>query len=164
MDRPPPWKCRTCRERKVVPIETDYTAEMEHDGRAYQVTVKNLRILECENCHARTLPDEAEAKLAEALRYQAGLLMPSQIRESREKLGLSQAVLAEYLRVAPETVNRWEKGGQIQQRAMDLLLRAFFDLPSFRHYLGMRSPSETGDLVTNANTPTGPVEPVPGHS
>ena len=31
-----------------------------------------------------------------------------------------------------------ERGGQVQQRAMDLLLRAFFDVPEFREYLGCR--------------------------
>src|SRR5262245_1930245 len=127
MERPYPWKCRTCRERKVNPIMVpSYSAEMEHDGRAYTVTVRDLDVLECEACHARMLPDAASKRLTEALRREAGLLMPAEIRRKRELLGLSQKLLANHLNVAAETVSRWETGAQIQQRAMDLFLRAYF--------------------------------------
>ena len=45
------------------------------------------------------------------------------------------------LRVAKETVSRWETGAQIQQRAMDLLLRLFFDIPEVRRQLGRDWPT-----------------------
>ena len=57
--------------------------------------------------------------------------------QKRESLGLTQKQLANLLRVADATVSRWETGGQIQQRSMDLLLRAFSDIPALRQYLGM---------------------------
>jgi transcriptional regulator with XRE-family HTH domain len=61
--------------------------------------------------------------------------MPSQITEGRKRLKLTQAELANYLKVAEESINRWEKGRQIQQRSLDLLLRAFFNLPEFQRFL-----------------------------
>lgn len=113
MNRPYPWKCHTCREVKVRPVVTDYSAAMEHDGRVYQVVVDDLEILECEACLTRVLPDAAHDRLEDKLREQAGLLTPGQIRRNREALGLSVKELANRLAVAEPTVARWESGGQI---------------------------------------------------
>jgi DNA-binding transcriptional regulator YiaG len=44
----------------------------------------------------------------------------------------TQKELAVQLAVAEATLSRWETGGQIQQRAMDKLLRLFFGLPAVR--------------------------------
>ena len=128
-------KCRTCREKSVRQIVTDYTVEMEHDGRAYEVTVQNAELFECESCRARSLTDSTRKKLGYALRKKAGLLLPDEIRDQRKRLGLNQEQLAKYLKVAKETVSRWETGGQIQQRPMDLLLRIFFGVPAVRLWL-----------------------------
>src|SRR5206468_3107983 len=86
--RPYPWKCRVCRERAVNPVVVDYTAELEHDGRVYPVTVNGLEILRCEKCGAQQLPDAAQGRVFDALRHQAGLLTPAQITAGREALGL----------------------------------------------------------------------------
>jgi putative zinc finger/helix-turn-helix YgiT family protein len=120
---------------------------MEHDGRAYAISVPQLEILECQKCKTRVLPDEAHGKLVDALRIAAGLLTPAEIRERRKQLGLTQEQLANFLRVAKETVSRWETGGQIQQRAMDLLLRAFFDVPELREYLQQPVPPSRRDAT-----------------
>jgi putative zinc finger/helix-turn-helix YgiT family protein len=159
MTRPFPWKCRKCRELSVRPVTVDYTTEMDHDGRPYTVTVPQLEILECTCCHARSLPDEAFARLAEALRRQVGLLTPEEIRAGREQLGLTQKQLASHLRVAESTVCRWETGAQIQQRVMDLLLRAYFNLPALRQYL-KRLQREGEELTQEGKTTTS----VPGEA
>lgn len=135
MTRPFPWKCRNCGERAVQPIRVDYATEMEHDGRPYALTVPNLDILECEQCHNRTLPDEAFAQVIAALRAEADLLTPEAIREHRKRLGLTQEEFANYLRVAKETVSRWESGKQIQQRAMNDFMTVFFNVPEAREFL-----------------------------
>lgn len=135
MTRPYPWKCRSCGKPSLSPTVVDYPAEMEHDGRAYSFVVPQLEILECSSCHNRVLPDEALARVTGELRSQAGLLAPQEIRDRRKSLSLTQEQLANYLKVAKETVSRWETGGQIQQRAMDLLLRLFFDLWEVRAWL-----------------------------
>ncbi len=134
MARPFPWKCRTCGEQKLTPTVVDYRVDMEHDGRLYALTVPDLEILQCTSCGARVLPEEAHTKITDALRASAGLLTPAEIRQYRDRLGLTQKQLAAYLKVADATVSRWETGGQIQQRAMDLLLRGFFDVPELRRY------------------------------
>ena len=130
-----PLLCGNCRERAVVPVRVEYTAEMEHDGRRHVVSVPDLDILECRNCQTRRLTDQAYERLNDALRDNAGLLRPAQIRENREKLGLTQKQLASHLGVADATLSRWETGGQIQQRSLDRLLRLFFGFEEVRNVL-----------------------------
>jgi putative zinc finger/helix-turn-helix YgiT family protein len=134
--KPFPWKCRTCREVAVSRERIVYATEVEHDGRAYPVTLPDLEVLRCARCGATVLDDEANRRISEAFRSAAGLLAPAAIRRHREALGLTQKQLATFLDVAESTLSRWETGAQVQQRAMDKLLRAFFDLPEFRRYLG----------------------------
>ncbi|MGO9598691.1 MAG: helix-turn-helix domain-containing protein [Isosphaeraceae bacterium] len=120
-------RCISCRERAVAPtVLPTYTTELEHDGRSYTVSVKDLPVLQCENCKAIVLGDDANTAISAALRREAGLLSPEEIRANRERLGLSQKQLAQYLRISESTLSRWSTGAQIQQRAMDALLRVFF--------------------------------------
>ena len=136
----------------VVP---DYKVELEHDGRSYPITVPGLRVFECGACKTIVLPDEAHRRLTKALRVAAGLLAPEEIKAKREMLRLTQKELAGFLRVAESTVSRWETGAQIQQRAMDLLLRLFFYLPAVRRYFGM---DQSPDMVNNYPKPVLPIE------
>src|SRR5665647_1811794 len=98
---------------------------IDHDGRSYDVTVENLDVSRCGKCGAIMIDDDADDRLSDRLRIVAGLLSPSEIRDGREGLDMTQVEMAGYLKVSPSTLSRWERGGQIQQRAMDVLLRAF---------------------------------------
>jgi DNA-binding transcriptional regulator YiaG len=109
---------------------------MEHDGRKYTVSVADFRVLQCERCGAIVLDDSANERLDEALRAEAGILKPTEIRQNREALGLTRQQLADLLRISMFTLTRWETGAQIQQRAMDTLLRLFFQSGEARRILG----------------------------
>jgi len=129
-------KCASCREFGVAQVTIPvYTIDLEHDGRRYSVTVHNIAVLKCGSCGNQVIPDESDERISEELRRQAGFLFPEEIRKKREALGLSQESLAEHLRVSVATLSRWETGGQIQQRAMDRLLRLYFEVPQARQYL-----------------------------
>ena len=133
---PFPRKCGACRVRAVeMTILPAYSSLMEHDGRKYEVTVRDLTTPQCASCGAVMLDDDAQERLYDALRQAVGLLTPEQIRSAREPLGLTQVQMAEILKVGASTISRWETGGQIQERVMDLLLRGFFEVPEFRKYL-----------------------------
>ena len=137
-------KCMHCRHRTVAPaILPSHTADMEHDGRKYQVQLSNFPVLKCENCGEIALQDEATDLLFEGLRAAAGLLSSAEIRQRREDLNLTQKELAKFLRVSDSSLSRWETGSQMQQRAMDILLRAFFELKEFRSFLGMHEAEST---------------------
>jgi putative zinc finger/helix-turn-helix YgiT family protein len=121
-----------CRQRDVYPATIPYTAEVNHDGRLYEVQVPALEIPRCRSCGELVFTNRVDEQITAALRAQLRLLTPEQIRESRKALGLLQQELAERLGVAEATISRWETGMLIQSRAMDNLLRAYFALPQLR--------------------------------
>ena len=129
-----PRKCPSCRERHLDLVTESYEAELEHDGRTYQIAIPSLTLLACSACGNRILPDEADNRVSEELRRVAGLLSPSEIRSQRTNLNLTQKQLSRDLDIAEETLSRWETGAQIQQRGFDKLLRAYFALPTLRNY------------------------------
>jgi putative zinc finger/helix-turn-helix YgiT family protein len=131
-DKPFPWRCLKCLKREVYPETVPYTAEVNHDGRLYQVQVPALAIPRCRSCGELVFTNRVDEQITAALRAQLRLLTPAQIRESRKALGLLQQELAERLGVAEATISRWETGVLIQSRAMDNLLRAYFALPELR--------------------------------
>ncbi|MBI1899629.1 MAG: type II toxin-antitoxin system MqsA family antitoxin [Planctomycetia bacterium] len=133
--KPYPWKCGRCRKRAVNPAVREYSTEAEHDGRAYVVTVRDLVVSRCDNCGAIVLDDDANRRISDALRGQIGVLTPAEIRANREKLDLTQKQLASVLGIAESTLSRWETGAQIQQRALDKLLRLYFGSGQVREML-----------------------------
>ncbi len=158
--KPFPHKCGTCRERAVEPVTLPvYSMKLEHDGRGYEVIVENLLTPKCRACGEIMLDEAAIDRLDDGLRKAAGLLLPAEIREGRERLGLKQAEMAALLKISPSTLSRWETGGQLQQRAMDLLLRAFFDVPELRAYLGHTLRPEGPPILVPANEATAQHQP-----
>lgn len=85
----------------------------------------NLRRLRRERC------EDAIA----LYRKKHGLLSADNIRAIRERFGLSQAELADLLRLGANTISRWESGRNVQSAAMDILLRLIRDLPGSIEYL-----------------------------
>lgn len=134
-DKPFPWKCGTCGERAIVRKVIPYSLQYGYDGRAYTVSIPDLAVPCCENCGEMVFDSPANQRIDQAFREQIGLLSPDQIRHNREALGLTQEQLAANLGIASATISRWESGHQIQQRAMDRLLRLYFAHPNVRQSL-----------------------------
>jgi DNA-binding transcriptional regulator YiaG len=136
---------------------------MEHDGRSYSFTVPNIELLKCSSCQEQVLPNNSLIRIYDKLRSEAGLLSPAEIRDNRNRLGLTQDALATHLNIAKETISRWETGGQIQQRGYDTLLRVYFALKSVPDYLAPKLPGPAlypVRLLMNSasNTNTGFIE------
>src|SRR5947209_8626380 len=127
--KPYPWKCGRCRERAVYRETVPYSVDLDHDGRTHSISLAALDVHRCRKCGAMSLDDEANRRITEALRREVGLLPPEEIRQQRERLGLTQKELARHLDLAESTLSRWETGAQLQQRCLDRLLRLFFELP-----------------------------------
>jgi putative zinc finger/helix-turn-helix YgiT family protein len=134
-DRPFPWVCANCLKDEVYPVTMPYTTEVKHDGRMYKLTIPALTIPKCRACGELVFSLRVDDQIVAALRAEARLLTPEQIRQGREALGLQSKELAERLGVAKETLSRWETGMMIQSRAMDNLLRAYFAVPEVRAVL-----------------------------
>jgi putative zinc finger/helix-turn-helix YgiT family protein len=142
--KPFPWKCGTCRQRGLAPAVIDYQTEVTHDGRTYTLALAALKVLRCGQCGAIVLDDEADEKISDALRAEARLLRPEEIRRGRESLGLTQKQLAHYLQVGESTLSRWETGVQIQQRSLDRLMRIYFQVPEARRFLEETAMASSG--------------------
>ena len=137
-DRPFPWRCFECRAKEVFPKATDYTTTAKHDGRVYTIRIPDLEIPTCRKCGAQTFSVGDDDRIFAALRTQVGLLFPEEIHTRRGQLKMTQQELADQLGVAKETISRWETGGMIQSRAMDNLLRLFFESEEVRRLLRER--------------------------
>jgi putative zinc finger/helix-turn-helix YgiT family protein len=152
-DRPFPWRCSECGKKEMYPQATDYIGEVKHDGRPYTIHIPDLEIPTCRNCGAQLFTARADDRIIAALREKVGLLIPQVIRERRTELGLSQQGLADQLGVAKETISRWETGALIQSRAMDNLLRLYFDSEEVRERLRRRPiPIETTDRALSGTS------------
>jgi len=138
--KPYPWTCGVCRKKDVWPTDEPYDTEFEHDGRVYRIHFDALEVHRCRSCGNLMLDDAATRAITVKFREQANLLMPEEIRRNRVRLGLTQLELAERLEVGPATISRWETGAQIQQRAMDKLLRLYFGIPEVRRTLEPPTP------------------------
>src|SRR4051794_4940954 len=102
-----PRKCAACGERAVVPVTLpSYATELEHDGRAYPVSIADAEATKCTHCGEVMLSDSADERLVDELRTAAGLLRPAEIREKRVSLGLTQKALSGYVAVAESTISR----------------------------------------------------------
>lgn len=95
--------------------------------------------LRCPKCEEVVLRYEDWRQLDERAlaiyRKKYGLLSADEIRELRERLGLTQAGLARILRLGGNTISRWEAGRNVQTAAMDALLRLVRDVPGSLEYL-----------------------------
>lgn len=134
-------KCRTCLQPGLASAIVDYETTREHDGRSFRLLVPKLEVLQCGLCGSTALSDEADERICAELLRAAGLLSPDEIRRSRESLGLSHDQLGAALGEHSATIARWERGRQIQQFAMDKLLRLVFTVPQVRRELGLLNDS-----------------------
>jgi len=125
-----PKRCGKCGQPAIQLATVPYVTTIEHDGRAYRVEIPALTVPQCANCQSISIDDEADRQISAAFRRKAGLLAPEEIRQGRERLGLTQKQFANLLGVGEATVSRWETGAQIQQRALDRFLRVCLASPA----------------------------------
>ena len=106
-----------------------YEAEDRHDGRDYKFTIPQLEAPVCRSCQQMVVTEKVDDQMNTALRAHLNLLSPEEIRAGLERLAITQKEAAESLGIAEETLSRWLNHLQMQTRAMDKLLRVFFQYP-----------------------------------
>jgi putative zinc finger/helix-turn-helix YgiT family protein len=77
----------------------------------------------CTSCGEEILPDELTKAIETEQYRRLGLLTPSEIRQVRQKTGLSAVDLANLLGVGEKSYTRWENGRSMQNRSNDTLIR-----------------------------------------
>ena len=123
--------CGTMMRRTQVALTSSVNGE--------EIRVPNISHLRCPKCGEGLFSlQEAEALRLGAFdiyRKKYALLSADEIRAIREHHGLTQAELAQLLRLGGNTLSRWEAGRNVQSAAMDVLLRLIRDLPGSLEYL-----------------------------
>lgn len=77
----------------------------------------------CDSCDFEFLGREGRLIKHEAVCRHLGLLTPTEIRSIRERHGMSRTAFADVTGFGEATLNRWERGAVIQNRANDRYLR-----------------------------------------
>lgn len=147
-DRPYPWTCGNCAQKRVQPVVQDYSTQFKHDGKLHELVIHNLPIPTCENCGTKQFSLEQNDRITQALREKVGLLSPEEIRRQRTALNLNQEQLAECIGAAKESISRWETGALIQSASTDKLLRMFFKHPTDPVWKNRWTPCEEAPVGT----------------
>jgi putative zinc finger/helix-turn-helix YgiT family protein len=104
-------------------------------GESFTVEVAGLK---CDQCGFATVDSEQSAEftrlVSDAYREKHGLLASEEIRARRLQLRMTQQQFSEHLGAGVASVKRWESG-QIQENAMDQLIRLKTDLAAARENL-----------------------------
>lgn len=154
IDRTFPWACRHCGKLEVHESTVHHDAKMSHDGRIHEFAIPNLRVPVCRACGELVFTEKVEDQFSDALREHLKLLTPAEMRAALDRLHLTQKDAAEMLGIAEATLSRWLTDVQIQSRAMDNLLRIFFNVPDARTFL-----QQLHD-VSNPAPPPSPIQRV----
>ena len=119
-------KCFKCAKGKMVPAITGMTATVRRE----QIPVRTEAML-CNRCGFHVMTDaQSDAYTiasADAYRTKHGLLTTKELKQIRQRLGMSFRTFARHLKVSEASPKRWE-AGLVQDRAMDQLIRLKSDL------------------------------------
>lgn len=110
------------------------STEMTAHVRGEQVPVR-IEAMVCRRCGFQVLSDEQSNAYtiasADAYRRKHNLLTTKELKQTRQRLGMSFRAFARYLRVSEASPKRWE-AGLVQDEAMDELIRVKTDLSTAR--------------------------------
>lgn len=99
--------------------------------RGVEICIEGIEHMACDSCNEIMIPKKSMSRYVEAAnseyRRKEGLLSPSEIRETRKRLGLTQKQFQQMVGVKDPTVSRWETGKVVQDKVADNLIRAIRD-------------------------------------
>jgi putative zinc finger/helix-turn-helix YgiT family protein len=123
-------KCFKCAKGKMMPAIADMTATVRRE----QIPVRTEAML-CNRCGFHVMTDaQSDAYTiasADAYRTKHGLLTTKELKQIRQRLGMSFRTFARHLKVSEGSPKRWE-AGLVQDQAMDQLIRLKSDLATAR--------------------------------
>ncbi len=116
-------QCPLCGNRSLEHKHGEYRFEPPQNIPGGTMIIADATWDACASCGEEILPDEL-TKAIEAEQYRRlGLLSPSEIRQVRQKTGLSAVDMANLLGVGEKSYTRWENGRSIQNKSNDTLIR-----------------------------------------
>jgi hypothetical protein len=160
--KPFPWTCHHCFKDEVVMGTTSYDAQVRHDGRLHTFTIPELRLPICRACGEKVFTEKVDDQIGDALRAHLHLLFPGEMRAALDRMNMTQKEASERLGIAEATFSRWLTNTQIQSRALDNLLRVFFEFAEVREVLrGFHQGPALGAMVPSVPTSPESDPPVP---
>ena len=103
----------------------------------------DLPVRRCEPCDYEFLDHEGERLTHEAVCRHLGVLSPAEISDIRKRFTMTRAEFSEVTGLGEATLNRWENGAVVQNRANDRYLR-ILALPGVIESLkGLAAPQRT---------------------
>jgi len=151
--------CPECGKGQLFLIYESEEFDYELGDEKLRVKVENVPLEKCDQCGEVIAGTSAFRLRHDAICRTAGFYTPSEIRELRENLGLSQTEFAQLAGVGTATVSRWERGRLLQNRGNDNLL-FLLTLESNRKLLQERAASRTNsNLPTPSKTDTAQLPP-----
>lgn len=133
--RPCPRDCFRCRKSEVYPTVVPYSLQVKYEDSLYTVEIRELETPRCRACGEIVFDNHVDEQINAAQRKLLRLLQPAEIREGRERLGLTRDELAKRLGVTEAALADWEDDISIQPRNVDNLMRVFFAFPEVRAVL-----------------------------
>ncbi len=117
----------------------DVSGKLDFPVNGENISVSGMTFLKCQKCQEIILRLDESRKLREnaieLYRKKYSLLSGDEIRSIRERNQLTQAQFASLLKFGINTFSRWESGRNVQNSAMDVLLRLIRDVPGTLAYL-----------------------------
>ena len=153
-------QCPSCGGEMTTTRETyHYT-----DSGLSNIDLHDTEIRRCPSCGEEEViipaAESLHRSIAQQLAAKRGKLAPEEIRFLRKQLGFSGVDLAAHMGVAPETVSRWENGGQEIGPVADRLLRLLAITAGTSRGLRARDPACGGNRGRRA-APAGAVRQPP---
>src|SRR5689334_11335342 len=87
----------------------------------------DIPVWKCSACGYSFIDGDGEAIKHEALCRYRGLLTPQEIKQIRQRHGLTQEELAKLTRFGEASIKRWETGSGFQNASADRFLRLLVD-------------------------------------
>ena len=145
--------CPICGEAGVVTYDHHDTFEYGSGEAAVTLQVE-IPIRRCEACDFEFLDQEGEQLKQEAVCRHLGVLTSTEIRQIRKRYGMTRSSFSQVTGLGEATLNRWENGVLIQNRANDrylrlLAMRDIFDRLS--HLPDCPFPSQEFDPEVDSN-------------
>lgn len=129
-----------CMECGGVLIETVENVTTTFKGESFRV--EGVPHYKCESCGSVEYDADAMEKMTaevnELYRKRKGLLSPSEVKQVRKMLGLTQEEFQALLGVGKTTVSRWERGRIVQGKPEDNLMRLLRSHPELASELSER--------------------------
>ena len=149
--------CTNCNTERAL---TQIPKRVSHHVKGIEIAV-DTTVCVCNHCGEEVWNEEIDSetlrKLYAEYREIQGLLQPQQIKQIREKYGLSQVAFARILGFGDKTIARYENGS-IQDAAPNNLLLLVQETSNFivlyRHNKGKLSPEEIAHIEGNLQSST----------